>query len=127
MTIDNTLSDCYVKTVPGLYSISRLDDESYVCHSGSQAGVSCAFELSSPTRTKILPYSYLMCIDLMGDYLLTLRYSFADVEISLGREFAGRGQFLDDLANFRVARVRESRQVKIRILTEPASEKTDIY
>jgi hypothetical protein len=127
MIVDNSLLGCYVKTVPGPYSISRLDDESYVCHSGSQAGVSCAFELSSPTRTKILPYSYLMSIDLLGDYLLTLRYSFADVEISLGKEFAGRGQFFDDLANFRVASVRESRQVKIRILTEPASEKTDIY
>jgi hypothetical protein len=113
--------------VLGSFSISRLDDQPYVCHCGSQAGVTCAFEFSSPARTKILPYSYLTCIDLLGDYLLTLRYSFADVEISLGREFAGRGQFLDDLANFRVARVRESRQIKIRIVTEPASEKSDVY
>jgi hypothetical protein len=127
MTVDNSLSNCYEKAVPSPYPIPRLEDQAYVCHAGSQAGVSCAFELSGPTRTKILPYSYLTCIDLLGDYLLTLRYSFADVEISLGREFAGRGQFLDDLANFRVARIRESRQVKIRILTEPASEKTETY
>jgi hypothetical protein len=113
--------------VLGPYPIPRLEDQAYVCHAGSQAGVSCAFELAGPARTKIFPYSYLMCIDLLGDYLLTLRYSFADVEISLGREFAGRGQFLDDLANFRVARVRESRQIKIRIVIEPASEKTDVY
>jgi hypothetical protein len=113
--------------VLGPYPIPRLEDQAYVCHAGSQAAVSCAFELAGPARTKILPYSYLTCIDLLGDYLLTLRYSFADVEISLGREFAGRAQFVDDLANFRVARVRESRQVKIRILTEAASEKTEIY
>jgi hypothetical protein len=127
MTIDNSLSSCYRKAVLGPYSIPRLEDQAYVCHAGSQAGASCAFELSGPARTKILPYSYLMCIDQLGDYLLTIRYSFADVEISLGREFAGRGQFLDDLANFRVAKVRESRQVKIRILTEPPSEKSEIY
>jgi len=63
----------------------------------------------------------------LGDCLVTLRYSFADVEISLGRDFPGRGQFADDLANFRVSVVRESRHVKIRVLTEQSSEKTEIY
>jgi hypothetical protein len=113
--------------VPGPYSFSGLDDQTYICHSGSQAGISCAFELKNPARTKILPYSCLLCIDLLGDCLVTLRYTFADVEISLGRDFPGRGQFLDDLANFRVARVKESRQIKVRVLTEPASEKTEVY
>jgi len=113
--------------VPGPYPFSRLDDQPYICHSGSQAGISCAFELKNPARTKILPYSCLLCIDLLGDCLVTLRYTFADVEITLGRDFPGRGQFLDDLANFRVARVKESRQVTVRVLTEPASEKTELY
>jgi hypothetical protein len=113
--------------VPGPYPFARLDDQPYICHSGSQAGISCAFELKNPARTKILPYSCLLCIDLLGDCLVTLRYTFADVEITLGRDFPGRGQFLDDLANFRVARVKESRQVTVRVLTEPASEKTEVY
>lgn len=113
--------------MPGQYPFARLDDQPYICHSGSQAGISCAFELKNPARTKILPYSCLLCIDLLGDCLVTLRYTFADVEITLGRDFPGRGQFLDDLANFRVARVKESRQVTVRVLTEPASEKTEVY
>lgn len=108
-------------------SIPRLDDQSYVCHSGSQAAVSCSFVLQRPLRTKILPYSYLLCIDLLGDCLITLRYSFADVEISLGKEFRGRDQFIDDLANFRVAVVRESRDVKIRVASEQHSEKTELF
>ncbi len=113
--------------MPGSYALPRLEDQPYICHSGSQSGISCAFELKNPARTKILPYSCLLCIDLLGDCLITLRYTFADVELSLGREFPGRGQFLDDLANFRVARVKESRQLKLRVLTEPASEKTEVY
>ena len=111
----------------GSFSIPRLDDQPYLCHSGSQAGISCSFVLQGPTRTKILPYSYLSCVDLLGDCLITLRYSFADVEISLGRDFPGRSQFFDDLANFRVSLIRESRQLKLRILTEQTSEKTEVY
>jgi hypothetical protein len=113
--------------VPDSYSIARLDQQLYVCHAGSQAGISCSFVLQGPARTKILPYSYLSCVDLLGDCLITLRYTFADVEISLGRDFPGRSQFIDDLANFRVSLVRESRQLKIRILTEQSSEKTEVY
>jgi hypothetical protein len=109
------------------YSIPRLGDQSYVCHSGSQATISCSFNLQGPTRSKILPYSYLLCIDLLGDCLVTLRYSFADVEISLDRDFPGRSQFIDDLSNFRVSVVRESRHLKMRVLTEPSSDKTDVY
>jgi hypothetical protein len=107
--------------------IPRLEDQPYLCQSGSQVGVSCSFQLEGPARTKILPYSHLLCIDLLGDCLITLRYSFADVEISLGRDFPGRNQFIDDLANFRVSLVRDSRHVKIRIVTEQSSEKSEVY
>jgi len=107
--------------------IPRLQDQPYLCHSGSQAGISCSFELQNPTRTKILPYSHLLCIDLLGDRLLTLRYTFADVEISIGRDFCGCTQFIDDLANFRVSAIRESRNLKIRVVTEQYSEKTEVY
>ena len=109
------------------YSIPRLEDQPYVCHAGSHAGLSCSFDLQGPTRTKILPYSYLLCIDLLGEGLVTLRYSFADVEITLGRDFPGRNQFIDDLANFRVSLVRESCHVKIRVLTEQSSDKIEVY
>jgi hypothetical protein len=125
--VDNIMLFCCVLGVLRSCSIPRLDDQPYVCHSGSQAGVSCSFVLQGPCRTKILPYSYLLCIDLLGDCLITLRYSFADVEISLGKEFPGRGQFIDDLANFRVSAVRESRDVKIRVITEQYSEKTETF
>ena len=107
--------------------IPRLEDQPYLCHSGSQAGVSCSFQLEGPARTKILPYSYLLCIDMLGHRLVTLRYSFADVEISLGRDFPGRNQFIEDLANFRVSLVRESRQVKIRIVSEQNAENSEVY
>jgi hypothetical protein len=105
----------------------RLQDQPYLCHSGSQAGTSCLFELQNPIRAKILPYSHLLCIDLLGDRLITLRYSFADVEISIGHDFPARAQFVDDLANFRVSAIRESRTVKIRVISEPNSEKTEVY
>jgi hypothetical protein len=105
----------------------RLETQPYLCHSGSQAAVSCSFRLEGPARTKILPYSYLLCVDVLGDCLIILRYSFADVEISLSRDFPGRNQFIDDLANFRVSLVRESRQVKIRVVTEQNSEKSAVY
>jgi hypothetical protein len=85
------------------------------------------FELQNPIRAKILPYSHLLCIDLLGDRLITLRYSFADVEISIGRDFPARTQFIDDLANFRVSAIRESRAVKMRVIAEPYSEKTEVY
>jgi hypothetical protein len=64
---------------------------------------------------------------MLGDCLITLRYSFADVEISLGRDFPGRNQFIDDLANFRVSLVRDSRHVKIRVVTEQSSGKSEVY
>jgi len=111
----------------GSLPIPRLEDQAYLCHSGSQAGVSCSFQLHGPARTKILPYAHLLCIDLLGDCLVTLRYSFADVEISLGRDFPGRNQFIDDLANFRISLIRDTRHVKIRVVTEQNSEKSVVY
>lgn len=108
-------------------SIPKLDDQPYLCHTGSQSGVSCAFQLQTPPRTKIVPYAYLLCIDLLGDRIITLRYSFTDVELSIGRDFLGRTQFIEDLANFRVAMIRESILIKVRIVSEPHSEKTEIY
>jgi len=105
--------------------VVRLQDQPYLCHSGSQT--SCSFELQTPIRAKVIPYSHLLCIDLLGDRLITLHYSFADVEISIGRDFSGRTQFIDDLANFRVSAIRESRQVKIRVTSEQYSEKTEVF
>jgi|ERR1700730_1326498 hypothetical protein len=106
--------------------IPNLEDQTYLCHPGNQ-GVSCAFHLDAPSRAKIIPYSYLLCIDLLGDRMITLRYSFIDVELSIGRDFPGRIQFIDDFANFRVSTVRESRLVKMRIISEPNSEKSEIF
>jgi hypothetical protein len=56
-----------------------------------------------------------------------VHYSFVDVELSIARDFPGRAQFVDDLSNFRVSLVRESRYVKIRVSSEPYSEKTEIF
>jgi hypothetical protein len=47
--------------------------------------------------------------------------------MSLGRDFPGRNQFIEDLANFRVSLVRDSRHVKIRVVTEQTSEKSEVY
>jgi hypothetical protein len=107
--------------------LPRLQDQPYLCHSGGQGGSTCSFELQNPIRTKIIPYSHLLCIDLLGDRFITLRYSFADIEISIGREFPAPAQLIDDLANFRVSAIRESRNVKIRITTEQYSEKTETF
>jgi hypothetical protein len=119
--------DLLFSGVPSSHCLLRIEDQSYVCHSGSQAVCCCSFDLQAPTRAKILPYSYLLCIDLLGDCLITLRYSFADVEISVARDFPGRSQFIDDLANFRVSHVRDSRYLKIRVLMEQNSERTATY
>jgi hypothetical protein len=69
----------------------------------------------------------LLAIDALGDRSITLRYSFADAEIALGRDFVGKQQFLDELAAFRVAVVREGSQVRIRIMAEAFSEKSQPF
>jgi hypothetical protein len=113
--------------MPTSLTISAIQNQAYVCHPGHQAGVACAFSFASPPRTKVIPYSYLLSIDRLGERLVTLRYSFADVEISLGKDFSGKNQLLDDLANFRVSAVHESSHLKLRILMEPDSEKTLLF
>jgi hypothetical protein len=111
----------------GSLSISKLGDQSYLCHVGNQTGLACSFELENPPRTKIVPYSYLLCIDLSGDRIITLRYSFADIEIVVGKSFPAPNQFIEDLANFRVSMVRESRLIKIRIISESYTEKPEVF
>lgn len=75
---------------------------------------------------KCIPYAHLLSIDVLGDRLFAIRYSFADVELSMGRDFAGK-KFLDDLANFRVATIREGKHLKISIALEQNSEKTEKF
>jgi hypothetical protein len=104
--------------------IPRTEDQTYLLYPGSVAGTTCTFELLSPPRSKTIPYAYLQMID-TREGLIILRYSFADVELTLERNFYGKRQFLDDLANFRVSIVRETASVKIRVLLEPPTEKTE--
>jgi hypothetical protein len=113
--------------VAGSFSIPKLGDQSYLCHVGNQPGVACAFELDNPPRTKIVPYSYLLCVDLSGDRVITLRYSFTDIEIFMAKNFPAPNQFIEDLANFRVSVVRESRLIKMRIISEPYTEKPEVF
>jgi hypothetical protein len=113
--------------MPNSLTISAIQDQAYLCHPGNQAGVACAFSFASPPRTKIIPYSYLLSIDRLGDRLITLHYSFADVEISLSKDFPGKNQVIEDLANFRVSALHESYCLRLRILMEPDSEKTALF
>ena len=105
--------------------VPRTEDQTYLVYPGSLTGTSCTFELRSPARSKTIPYAYLQMIDTREERLIVLRYSFADVELALSRNFCGKRQFLDDLANFRVSIVRETALMKIRILLEPATDKTE--
>jgi hypothetical protein len=125
--LDNTIQYCYLVQMLPSWTISSIQDQAYACHPGNQPGVACSFHFLSPPRAKIIPYSYLLSIDVLGDRLITLHYSFADVEISLGRDFAGKNQFLDDFANFRVSAIRESSQLRLQILAETDSEKTQLF
>jgi hypothetical protein len=111
------------RTIP----IPRPEDQPYVVHTGSHAGVACTFELMSPPRAKCIPYAYLQCIDNYDERSITLRYTFADVELTLSRDFTARRQLFEELANFRVALVRAGSQISIRILMEPLSEKTEVF
>jgi hypothetical protein len=119
--------EAWLQSMPTSLTISAIQDQAYVCHPGNQAGVACAFSFASPPRTKIIPYSYLLSIDTLGDRLITLHYSFANVEISLGKDFPGKNQLIEDLANFRVSALHESYCLKLRILMEPDSEKTALF
>ena len=110
----------------GAAYLPKLEHQPYLCHPESQAGTTCIFELVGPPRAKCIPYSHLLSIDVLGDRLFTIRYSFADVELSIGKDFAGKRQ-LDDLANFRVATIREGKQLRISISLEQNSEKTEKF
>ena len=107
--------------------ILRPEDQPYVTHVGNHAGIACTFELASPPRTKCIPYAYLQCIDTVGEKSIILRYTFADVELTLGRSFTARQQLLEELANFRVALIRAGDQIGIRILMEPLSERSEPF
>ena len=107
--------------------ILRPEDQPYVTHVGNHAGIACTFELASPPRTKCIPYAYLQCIDTVGEKSIILRYTFADVELTLGRSFTARRQLLEELTNFRVALIRAGDQIGVRILMEPPSEKSELF
>jgi len=107
--------------------VSRPEDQTYVAHPGSLPGTCCTFELVSPARSKTIPYAYLQMIDTVDEHRILLRYAFADVELVTNRSFTGKRQFLDDLANFRVATIRETNQMKIRISLETATEKPESF
>ena len=96
-------------------------------HPGSLPGTCCTFELVSPARSKTIPYAYLQMIDTPDDHRILLRYAFADVELLTNRTFTAKRQFLDDLANFRVATVRETNQMKVRISLEAPTEKPECF
>ncbi len=115
---------CLIEGMVGRHQILRPELQAYLCHSGSQPGQTCSFVLAAPPRSRTIPYSHLLVIDSLGDRLITVRYSFADVEVSLGRDFSGKRQFLDDLASFRVALVREGPQLRLRIVAEPFVDKS---
>jgi hypothetical protein len=106
--------------------VSRPEDQTYVVYPGSLPGTCCTFELTAPPRSKTIPYAYLQMIDVLDDQRILLRYAFADVELVTNRTFTRR-QFLDDLANFRVATVRETNQMKVRISLEPPTEKPESF
>lgn len=96
-------------------------------HAGNHASIACTFELASPPRTKCIPYAYLQSIDTYGEKSIILRYTFADVELNLGRAFTARRQLLEELANFRVAWIRTGDQIGIRILMEPPSDRSEAF
>lgn len=110
----------------GLSAI-RPEETPYLCHPGSQAGMMCVFLLETPPRSKAIPYSCLLSIDTLGEQTIALRYTHADVFLSLGRTFVGRNQLLDDFTNFRVALLRASPVVRIEIRTDAAEERPDRF
>src|ERR1700678_3759720 len=107
--------------------VAGAEDQTYVVHPGRLPGTCCACELVSPARSKTIPYAYLQMIDTLDEHRILLRYAFADVELVTNRSFTGRRQFLDDLANFRVATVRETNLMKIRIPLETATDKPEEF
>jgi hypothetical protein len=105
----------YLYLVSTHFSQLQLESQPYLCHHGGGPGVACTFELSAPERSKSIPYTHLLSIDSLGNRLITLHYPFAEVSLSIGKDFPGKRQFLDDLANFRVATIRENHLLKISL------------
>jgi hypothetical protein len=125
--IDNAFSKrCHTVVHAGLSAI-RPEETPYLCHPGNQGGVMCIFVLDAPPRSKAIPYSCLLSIDTLGEQTIALRYTHADVCLSLGRAFAGRNQLLDDLTNFRVARLRASPALRMEIRTDAAEERPERF
>jgi hypothetical protein len=113
--------------MPVSRAIPGPESQPYVVHGGNNPGISCTFQLASPPRAKCIPYAYLQSIDTYSEKLITLRYTFADVELSLNGDFPGRRLLIEEFSNFRVALVREGKEIGIRILMEPAPEKPEIF
>jgi hypothetical protein len=105
----------------------RPEAQTYLCHPGNQGGQTCTFVLERPTRSRSIPYSHLLSVDAIGERFIVLHYSWAEVELSLGRDFPGKHQFQDDLVNFRVALLREGEHLRLRLKSEPFSEKTEEF
>jgi hypothetical protein len=87
----------------------------------------CTFVLDAPPRSKAIPYSCLVSIDTLGEQIITLRYTHADVALSLGRGFAIRNQLLEDVANFRVAVLRTTPSLHLEIRTDVAEERPERF
>lgn len=87
----------------------------------------CTFVLDAPPRSKAIPYSCLLSIDTLGERTIALRYTHADVFVSLGPTFAGRSQLIDDFANFRVASLRASPALRLEIRTDAVEERPERF
>ena len=87
----------------------------------------CTFTLDAPLRSKSIPYSCLLSIDTLGEQFITLRYTHADVTLSLERGFVHRDQFVDDLSNFRVALLRSSPALRLEIRTDGTEERPERF
>jgi hypothetical protein len=125
--IDNALQMRCDEWVQTRFAAIRPDEQAYLCHPGNQPGLTCAFVLDAPPRSKAIPYSCLISIDTLGMQIITLRYAQADVTISLARGFANRNQLLDDLTNFRVALLRSSPALCLEIRTDAAEVRPEVF
>jgi hypothetical protein len=125
--IDNALQERCDNAVHAGLSAIRPEETPYLSHPGNQGGVMCVFVLDAPLRSKAIPYSSLLSIDTLGEQTIALRYTHADVFLSLGRTFAGRNQLLDDLTNFRVALLRASPALRMEIRTDAVEERPERF
>jgi hypothetical protein len=113
--------------VPVNFAAIRPQEQPYACHPGTQPGSLCTFHLEMPTRSRAIPYAFLLTLDTLGEHLITLRYTFAEVAIVLGRDFVGAPGLLEDLSGFRVAHLRESRALRLQIRCDPWEERMERF